>query len=193
MSNLNIEKRDCKIANSAKKSRKSGKVPGVFYGKEVGNLMFEVSELDLNREVSEAGEHGILSFNLDNEEKTALIKEVQRDPVTHKIMHIDINEIKNDGNIQTDVPIQYVGEEMLSKRATVLQKEKDSVKVTCKLKDLPKSIKMDISKGLPGEVFKYSDLELGEEICIIDSLETVIASISNERKIISAVDEEENK
>ncbi|MGL5414617.1 MAG: 50S ribosomal protein L25 [Clostridium sp.] len=189
MSNLNIEKRDCKIANSAKKSRKSGKVPGVFYGKEIGNLMFEVSELDLNREVSEAGEHGILSFSLDNEEKTALIKEVQRDPVTHKIMHIDINEIKNDGNIQTDVQIQYVGEEMLAKRATVLQKEKDSVKITCKLKDLPKSIKMDISKGIPGEVFKYADLELGEELCIIDSLETVIASISNEKKIASSVEE----
>ena len=52
--------------------------------------MFEVSELELNREVSNIGEHGVLNFSLDNEEKKALIKEVQRDPVTHKIIHIDL-------------------------------------------------------------------------------------------------------
>lgn len=190
MSNLNIDERDAKIANSAKKCRRTGKVPGVLYGKEIGNFMFEVSELDLNREVSCVGEHGILSFNLGNEEKNALIKEVQRDPVSHKIVHIDISEIKSNGKIQTDVPIQYVGEGKLSNNATVLQKEKDSVKVSCEVSKLPKSIKMDVSKGLPGDVFKYADLEIGEEISIIDNIDTVIASVSNEKKIISVVDEE---
>ena len=46
---------------------------------------------------------------METTEKKALIKEVQRDPVTHKIIHIDLGEIKNQGEIETEVPIQYIG------------------------------------------------------------------------------------
>ncbi|MGL5416897.1 MAG: 50S ribosomal protein L25 [Clostridium sp.] len=190
MSSLNAEmrKKECK---SARKCRKQGKVPGIFYGKEASNFMFEFSELELNKEVSTIGEHGVLDFNIGDEEKKALIKEIQRDPVTHKIVHIDLNEVGTSNEIQTDVAIQYVGEGNLLSNGTVLQKEKDSVKVCCKVEDLPKHIKIDVSKGVAGSVFKYSDLEVGEEISIIDSIDCVIASVSNEKKV-NVENEEEN-
>lgn len=189
MSGLNIEKRDNSIINSGKKCRHKGKVPGVFYGKEIGNFMFEVSELELNREVSNIGEHGVLNFSLDNEEKKALIKEVQRDPVTHKIIHIDLGEIKTQGEIETEVPIQYIGEKRLVGKGVVLQKEKDSVKISCKVDNVPKNIKIDISKGISGSVYRYSDLEVGNEISIIENIDSVIASISNEKKTVSQINE----
>ncbi|MGL4850087.1 MAG: 50S ribosomal protein L25 [Clostridium sp.] len=182
MNSLNAEKRE-KGCKSARKCRKQGKVPGIFYGKEALNFMCEFSELELNREVIEKGEHGILDFTLGNEEKKALIKEVQRDPVTHKIVHIDLNEVGECNEIQTDVAIQYVGEGKLLNNGTILQKEKDSVKVSCAVDKLPKSIKVDVSRGVAGSVFKYSDLEIGEEISIVDNMEAVIASVSNEKKI----------
>ena len=193
MSNLNVSERNGNIANSAKKCRREGKVPGIFYGRDVQNFMFEISELELNREISCVGEHGILSFNIGSEEKTALVKEIQRDPVTHKIVHIDINEIEKGNKIQTEVPIQYIGEEILATHGIVLQKERDSVKVSCETDKLPKNIKIDISNSFPGDIFKYSDLECGEEISIIDDLNTVIAAVSNQKKIVSAVDAENNK
>ncbi|MGL4873635.1 MAG: 50S ribosomal protein L25 [Clostridium sp.] len=189
MNSLNADKRE-KTCKSARKCRKQGKVPGIFYGKEATNFMCEFSELELNKEVILKGEHGILDFTLENEEKKALIKEVQRDPVTHKIVHIDLTEVGGGNEIQTDVAIQYVGEGQLLNNGTVLQKERDSVKISCKVDSLPKSIKVDVSKGVAGSVFKYSDLEIGEEISVVDNIEGVIASVSNEKKINVEVVEE---
>ena len=183
MNSLNLEKRENKTSHWAKKERRAGKVPGVLYGKSTSNLLFEIGDLELNREISSAGEHGIINCNLDGCNHTALVKEVQRDPVTHQIIHIDLEEVSQDETIQSEVPIQYVGEEWLAKSGAILQKEQDLVKVSCKANQLPKSIKVDVSNGKLGSVFRYNDLEIGEEISILDDIEGVIASISNERLV----------
>ncbi|GAB6170381.1 50S ribosomal protein L25/general stress protein Ctc [Clostridium carnis] len=185
MSNLQVNKRNESIPNSAKKARRAGKVPGILYGKAINTLMFEVGELELGREISAQGEHGILNFNIEGEEHKALVKDVQRDPVSHKIIHLDLEELQGNQKIISSVPIHYVGEEILTKRGIVIQKEKDSVRVECSADSLPKYINIDIKSSQVGSVYRYGDLEVASEISIIDDLSTVIASISFERKTVS--------
>ncbi len=191
MNNLNLIERNLASGHSARRERRNGFVPGVLYGKKIGNYLFEVGELELGRELSSTGEHGILNFDFNGKEEKALLKEVQRDPVTHKIIHIDLEEIAANKEIQSEVPIQFTGEEWLNNQGAVLQKEKAVVKVSCKPENLPKSIKMDVSKGELGAVYRFSDLEVGEEISIIDDIKTVIASISNEKRLTSQLSEQE--
>lgn len=191
METLNLMKREKNTSHSAKKDRKRGLVPGVLYGKGVQNLLFEVGQLELDREISSAGQHGILNFNLNGESHKALLKEVQRDAVSHNIIHVDLEDICENQVIQSEVPISFVGEEWLKKQGAVLQKEKDLVKVQCNVDQLPKSIKIDVSKGGVGSVFRYSDLEVAAEISIVDDIKSVVASISNERKLVSELGEEE--
>lgn len=193
MNCLNLEKRELKSGHGARRQRRNGLVPGVLYGKGLANLLFEVGEMELGREIVSSGEHCILNFNLNGDEHRALLKEVQRDPVTHKILHVDLEDISECDVIETEVPIQFMGEEWLEKRGAVLQKEKDLVKVSCSADKLPKSIKIDVSKGSMGSVFRYSDLEVGEELSIIDDIKSVIASISNEKRLTSALGEEEKR
>ena len=197
MTNLDLKKRDNNISNSAKKARRAGKIPGILYGKVAKNFLFEVGELELGKEISEQGEHGILNFNIDGKGHKALVKDVQRDPVSHKIIHLDLEELDGNQRIISSVPIRYVGEEMLTKKGVVLQKEKDSVKVECDADSLPKYVDMNIKQGIVGSVYKFGDLEVASEISIVDDLNSVIASISYERKTVSedmeAVIEEEIK
>ena len=176
MSNLEMNKRPIDVPNSAKKSRKNGKVPGVLYGNKINNLLFEVGELELCHEIGINGEHGVLEFNLDGESHRGLIKEVQRDPVTNKIIHLDLEELNGKNKVISSVPIHYVGEEYLNKKGIVLQKEKDSVKVECSIESLPKYIDFNIGKGNVGSVYKFGDLEVASEISILDDLNSVIAS-----------------
>lgn len=185
MSNLELNKRNNEVSNSAKKARKAGKVPGILYGEMIKNFMFEVGELDLSREIACNGEHGILDFSLGGEAHKALVKDVQRDPVTHKILHIDLEELRGNQTIISSVPIHYVGEDILAKRGIVLQKEKDSVKVECTADSLPKYVDMNIKGGTVGSVYKLCDLEVASEISIVEDLNSVIASISYERKKVS--------
>lgn len=185
MSNLEFNKRSIDIPNSAKKARRNGKVPGVLYGKKINNLLFEVGELELDHEVAVNGEHGVIEFNLDGESHKGLIKEVQRDPVSKKIIHLDLEDLKGKNNITSSVPINYIGEEFLNKKGIVLQKEKDSVKVECSVNAVPKYIDFNVGSGVAGSVYKFADLEVASEISILDDLNSVIASVSYERKTVS--------
>ncbi len=185
MNSLNLNKRDDSIPNNAKKIRRQGKVPGILYGKKLNELVFEVGEIELCREISKNGEHGIVNLNLNGKEHKALIKDVQRDPVTHKIIHLDLEELDQNKKIISTVPIYYEGEGLLNKKGMVLQKEKDSIKVECTADNLPKYIKINIDGSNNGYVYRAGDLELASELSIIDDLNTVIAAVTYERKTVS--------
>ena len=104
MEQLNLNKRENNVAHSARKERKAGKVPGVIYGKKIGNLLFEIGKLELDRELSIVGEHGALNFNIDGYNGTAIIKEIQKDAVSHDVIHVDLEEVTNTQPIQAEVP-----------------------------------------------------------------------------------------
>ena len=177
MSGLEINKRPTDIPNSAKKSRKHGKVPGVLYGKTIKNLAFEVGEIELAHEIGINGQHGVLEFSLDGENHKGLIKEIQKDPVTNKIIHLDWEEVRGNEKVISSVPIPYIGEEFLNKKGIV--------KVECSAEAIPKYIDFNVGTGTVGSVYKFGDLEVASEISILDDLNSVIASISYERKTVS--------
>ena len=185
MNSLNLNKRDVNIPNNAKKIRRMGRVPGVLYGKKINEFLFEVGELELCREIAQNGEHGIINLDINGEDYQALIKDVQRDPVTHKIIHLDLEELDHSQKIISTVPIQFEGEGYLKKKGMVLQKEKDSIKVECDANKLPKYIKININGSDNGYVYRAGELEVASELSIIDDLNTVIASVTYERKTVS--------
>ena len=191
MNELVLNKRLNKTANAVKQKRREGKVPGVVYGKKLGSLMFEIGEMELVEELSRNGEHGVLRFDLDGYNGTAIIKEVQKDPISHKVMHIDLEEVSRYGMLQTEVPIKIEGKEFLSTKGIVIQTQKDSVKVSCKAENIPKSIEVNVSNAKLGSVYKLSDLEVGSEISIIDNLSTVFASVVTRQFIATEISEEE--
>lgn len=191
MNELVLNKRVNKTASAVKQKRREGKVPGVVYGKKLGSLMFEIGEMELVEELSKSGEHGVLRFNLDGYNGTAIIKEVQKDPISHKVMHIDLEEISRYGMLQTEVPIKLKGKEFLSKKGIVIQNQKDSVKISCTPENIPKAIGVNVSNARLGSVYKLSDLELGSEISIVDNLSTVFASVVTRQFIATANSEEE--
>ena len=93
--------------------------------------------------------------------------------------------------LETEVPIKIEGKEFLSTKGIVIQSQKDSVKVSCKAEDIPKSIEVDVSNAKLGSVYKVSDLEVGSEISIIDNLSTVFASVVTRQFIATENSEEE--
>ncbi|NLL31277.1 MAG: 50S ribosomal protein L25 [Clostridiales bacterium] len=185
MESLNLKKRDITKKIKAKQLRRSGRVPGILYNKNMNNFMFEVGELELCREISEIGDHGILNFQLDGKDKKALIKDVQRDPVTGKIIHIDLQELEKNQKVISSIPIQYIGEGLLNKKGMVVQKERESVKVEGVAEKLPKSIKINMANLNKGAVYKIADLEVASELSIVDDINTVVASVSYERRTVS--------
>lgn len=185
MNNLNLNVRENCHGNSAKRVRKRGLVPGVIYTRNKSNLLFEISQLEIDKEIHSVGEHGLLEYSINGEKHNGLIKDVQRDSISHKIMHLDIEEVNKSEEIETEVPIIFEGEEYLNSKGQVLQKERDSIKVRCRAEEIPKSVTINVGMGTTGTVYRFSDIEIGSEISIVDDINLVLASISVEKRIIS--------
>ena len=183
MEELNLNKRINTVGHSARQERKKGKIPGVIYGKEIGNELFYVDSLELAKELSVSGEHGVLTFNLDGKKKgTAVIKEVQKNSLGNKIIHIDLEEIAANTKMHTEISIKIIGKGILESKGLMLQTQRDLVKVTCTAENLPKDVELDVSNGTAGTVYTFDDLDLGQDVSFIDDLSTVIGSISEDRK-----------
>lgn len=190
MEELILKKRIKNSSNSARKERSHGMVPGIIYGKRLGNLMFEIGEMDLANELCISGEHGVVNFELDGYSGTAIIKDVQKDSLTHKVVHIDLEEVRSNEDVVAEIPIKFNGKDFLGKKGVVLQSIKDSVKISCKAEDLPKSIDIDVSKAQAGTTYKFSDLEIGSEISIVDDISTICATVVTEQFIPEEDDNE---
>ncbi|WP_315072252.1 50S ribosomal protein L25 [uncultured Clostridium sp.] len=188
MAELKLSKR-IKKTNGAKKERREGKIPGVIYGKEIGNEIFEVDESALLKEISAHGEHGVIKFNLDGNKGTAVIKEVQKNSLGNKAIHVDFEEIAANAKMHTEVLIRIVGKGLLESRGLILQTQRDLVKVSCKAKDLPKDVELDVSNGQAGTVYTFKNLKFAKSIEIVDDLSTVIGSISEEEKEVTETEE----
>ncbi|EPB8191291.1 50S ribosomal protein L25 [Clostridium perfringens] len=192
MENLQVNQREKKTRHSSRQCRRKGLVPGVIYGKGINNFLFEIGELELNHALSVTGEHGLLSINSQEGSLNTLIKEVQRDPVTRRVLHIDLEKVEGNEEIETAVPINYVGEEYINKLDAVLQKNLDSIKVKCSPSNIPKGVNLNVGRAKPGDQFKIADLEFGNEITVVDDLNSIVASVSYDQKIITqeVVDQE---
>ena len=175
---INANVRNKKVNHAAKKNRKNSLIPGIIYGKNVENTLFEIGELELQREIAINGEHGILEINIDGEKHKTLIKEIQKDPIKHKIIHIDLEDLSGNRNFTTEVPLNFNGESNIRKFGGILQKSKDSVKIRCQADNLPKSIDVDVSNLSFGDTLRIADIEASSEISIIDDLNSIVVTVT---------------
>jgi large subunit ribosomal protein L25 len=75
--------------NKARTLLKEGKIPAVLYGPGIENLNLEVEEREIEKILREKNKNSAIVLKIENKEYQVLIKEVQREPIEGKIIHID--------------------------------------------------------------------------------------------------------
>src|SRR3712207_5360633 len=174
---LKAEERVKDSVHSARRERKKGMVPGILYGAGIQNLLFEIGELELNKEILKHGEHGGVNLEINNKQHQAIVKEEQKDPVTKNIIHVDLQEGNKEEVVHTEIPIVFTGEELISKRGDTIQKEKSNIRVKGKYDDIPSCINIDLSRMSAGDVCRINDVEMASEITCLDDMNTILAVI----------------
>ena len=95
---------------AARKARAAGRIPGVLYGHGEEPVALSVSAREFELARAQAGRQPASSGSrLDGGEHTALIRDVQYDPITHDILHLDFLHISLTETIEVEVPIHLVG------------------------------------------------------------------------------------
>ncbi|MFH1843402.1 MAG: 50S ribosomal protein L25 [bacterium] len=167
--NLDIFPRQTKGKNANRKTRAAGKIPAVLYG--TGREQTESVEVDavqfgkiLTRL---AGKSVIFSLKLEaaDDEPIALLRDVQRNPVTDEILHVDLYEIPRGKTIEVPVQIEVVGESTAVKRGDAnVSLVMYMVELSCLPREMPEVITIDITEMGLNDKIHVKDLktEVGE-------------------------------
>lgn len=179
MENIKAEIRNNHGSCSGKRERKHGKVPGIVYGKNEPNIMIDIDAKELSKRISQNGQYGFLNVNINGQNHKTLIKEIQREPVSNKLMHIDLEDINDNSKIVSEIPVVFDGTDIIKAKGYIAQKFKNSIKVKCQGANLPENISIDISPMNAGENLRVCDIEFAKEITIVDDLEAVLVNITD--------------
>lgn len=157
--------------------RQEGKVPGVVYGKRVGNSPIAVSEKEL-LSLLRQHPHAIVELDIQGVGKhPVMVSEVQRHKVTRELLHVDFHQINMDEPIKTMVAIDLVGEPKGVTEGGILQVQLHEVEVRGLPKHIPESFAVDVSGLGIHESVLVSDLQVPEGIEMRANPDDVIASV----------------
>ena len=157
MADLNItaSPREITTKGAVNKLKREGHVPGVLYSNEMEPIIFSVPELALKPVVYTTEMHLVNIKIGENEEIKSILKDIQFDPLTDKIIHVDFQAIKAGQVIQVQVPINVIGQAVGVKNGGRLAQSLHKVDVECLPKDIPTHLEVDIS-----------DLDIGDSILV---------------------------
>ena len=167
-----------------KQEREKGMIPAVLYGQKKENKSLWLEELAFGKVFEKAGENTVVMLDLEGGAKdNVLICDYQIDPLSGKFRHVDFLRINMKEDVETNVPLVFVGEApAVKEKGGILIKVLDEVEVKCLPGNIPQEFEVDLTKLVNFEdVIAISDLTIPEGVEILDDPETVIASVSEPR------------
>lgn len=155
-------------------------VPAILYGKHLDKpVSITCNKNDFIKKYKEAGYSTPLTLTGDGIDQLVLIHDIQVDPVSDILIHVDFLAIKADEKVTTEIPVKMIGESPVEKlwlgRVQLL---KDFIEVEAFPQDLPHEFTLDISsiQGM-GDTILIKDLKVSDKVEILDDLEQPLITV----------------
>jgi large subunit ribosomal protein L25 len=196
---LRIEQRQEKGKGPARRLRRAGRIPGVFYGpgNSATSISFDAKEFS----VRVAGLEGLHLIQFHSPEavlngRVALLKEVQAHPVTGQVLHADFYEVDLSKKIRITVPLHFAGKAEGVTAGGILQPLRREVEVECLPTDIPEFIEVDVSRLGIHHALHVSELALPEgvqtvydtDFAVVTVLAPIVAEVKAEEAAAPAAE-----
>lgn len=182
--NLSAKSRELGNKSNLKAGRKDDLIPAVLYGFEQENINLWVDGKSAEILFKEVGRSRLLTLDLEGKNSVkVVIKEAQRDPVTDRIIHLDLYKVDLKKSLDIRVPIHFIGESSAVKiLGGTLMTLLNNLEIRCLPEDILKDVKVDLSQIKTYEdIIHVESLKLPENIEILTGLDTVIATVKPPR------------
>jgi large subunit ribosomal protein L25 len=161
-----------------KTQRKNGRIPGVFYMRGTNPISFDVSEKAIKPLVFTAETH-LVGLKVDNnQELDCIIKDVQFDPVTERIVHFDLLGLTLGETFELEVPLVFKGSAAGIKDGGILQQHLHKLEIECLPQDIPQHLEVDVTDLKIGDSIHVSDLNF-DKVTILNQKTTVVVSVNH--------------
>ena len=183
---------------AARRLRQSGHAPAILYGKKSEPIALALETKTLTRDLLQLhGRNVVISLDIDGEKGTnklhVLIKDIQTDPVTDAVLHVDFLEIDLDKEIVLDVPVVYTGTAKGVDLGGILNIMAHTIRIKGLPLDILDEITVDVTQlELSSAGITCGDLAIPENVTLEEELDRVCVSVvAPKAEIEEEVEEEE--
>src|ERR671910_3440206 len=175
---LQANERSKRGKNAARRLRASGMVPAVLYGGDGDATALAVPDKIVDYTLHHMGDNALYDIDLGSGGSTARIVDVQRDPVSGRLMHVDFAPVNMRERIEVTVPLHVVGEAPGTEEGGVLQQVAYEVHVESLPGDIPQEITLDVSTLGMNENLTLADVTLPDGVTLLSEPEEVAVTVT---------------
>jgi large subunit ribosomal protein L25 len=181
MRELTIRKRDGIGKGPAKRLRRAGQVPAILYG-GASPVNVAVAPKDIFRLIH--GHEGStqlfrVTFEGMKDGKMVIIRDMQFDPVSEDLIHVDLQEVAMDRAIQVTVAVHHVGEAVgVRDTLGILEMVLREVRVSCLPGNIPELLEADVSNLAIHDVLTVKDLKVPEGVRILNDPNQAVVTVA---------------
>lgn len=176
---LQIERRDRTGTSKAHQLRAAGKIPGVLYGHGTPPLHLALDGRAFSEMVLHGGAHGAITLMMDGKKAdTAMVREVQRHPVSHKIEHVDLQRVTAHEAVHAKVTVATVGVSRgVRDFAGVMDVLLHEIEVEGPVDELPDHVDIDVSDLGIHQHATAGDIKLPKKIKLLTPPDSIVVSV----------------
>jgi large subunit ribosomal protein L25 len=159
----------------ARRARRQGRIPAVIYGHSHRGEPLSVDENALTQVIHHSG---LLQMSIAGEKTvSAIVKEVQRDCISGRVLHVDFQEVRADEVVTITIQIDAVGTPIGTQAGGQLEQVLRQVDVKLKARDMFDSIKVDVSHLELNAVLHVRDLKFPEGVTPVIDLNASVFQV----------------
>jgi len=177
--------------------RRQGITPVHLFGHNVESVALQCDTAQLKRVLAQTGRTRLISLKVDEAKKprNVVVREVQREPRTSELLHVDFYQVSMAEKIRVEVPIVSIGEApALKLKENFLLQELNSLSVECLPGEIPNRVDMDLaSLTKAGQAIHVKDIMLDKEGTVLNNPEQLVVKVSARRieELVEEVEEVE--
>jgi len=188
---LTVTNREGTGRSASRRLRKAEKIPAILYGKHTKPESLAVNAPEFVKLLKEiSGRAALIELKRDaGSTALSFLQEVQRDPITDKYLHLDLQEVKENEKMIINVAIRVIGEAYgVKTEGGILETTTHRLRIRCLPKDLPSVIELDVSALKVGESIHVGELKPIEGVDYLDDKnQTVVLCVEPPAEEVAAV------
>ncbi len=162
---------------AAGRLRAQGLVPGVLYGEKLETQPISIDDRDLHIVLMKEGANAIVKLTLDGGSHTAIIKELQRNPIRDQLTHVDFLKIALDETIVTHVPVQVIGDSVGVREGGTVQQALREIEIEALPTNVPDHLEIDVTDLPIGGSLRVQNLVAPDDVVILSNPEEMLVSV----------------
>jgi len=177
---LGVEVRSSRGKAAAKRLRRSGDAPSVFYGPGKPATAITVNCKEFMQRVSILEGSHLIRFRSNDAEladKVSLVKDVQYHPVSGGFVHADFYEVDMAVKIRVRVPLHFTGKAVGIVLGGILQPIRREVEVECLPGDIPEFITVDVTPLGIHDAIHVSQLPVPEGVQVLFESDFAVVTV----------------